>query len=150
MTSALAPADGVSRFMADLEEEGHAPTGHGDVVRYFVIPVGAGTPAKRARPASTSASSRAGRPCRPTGSTYPMRSRSRHQQRRAGLRARLAAPFTRGQAVGHGPQADPHLGVARPRDARPSCPRCTGTPRPWLRTPTSRWSGTCARRPAAA
>lgn len=39
MTSAPSSADGVSRFMADLKEEGHEPTRHGDLVRYFIVPV---------------------------------------------------------------------------------------------------------------
>jgi hypothetical protein len=32
------PADGVARFVADLEEEGHKPTRGGDTVRYVVVP----------------------------------------------------------------------------------------------------------------
>lgn len=39
MTAALMSADGVARFVADLEEEGHRPSVHGDVVRYHVVPV---------------------------------------------------------------------------------------------------------------
>lgn len=38
MTSSPTPADGVSRFMADLEEEGCSPIRCGDVVRYNVVP----------------------------------------------------------------------------------------------------------------
>jgi hypothetical protein len=38
MTTGPTPADGVSRFIADLTEEGHEPTRCGDVVRYHVIP----------------------------------------------------------------------------------------------------------------
>lgn len=38
MTAASIPADGVARFVADLEEEGHRPSVLGDVVRYHVVP----------------------------------------------------------------------------------------------------------------
>ena len=33
------PLGGVDRFVADLEAEGHVPTVHGNVVRYYVVPV---------------------------------------------------------------------------------------------------------------
>lgn len=39
MSVAPMPSDGVSRFTADLDEEGHAPSRHGDVIRYVVVPV---------------------------------------------------------------------------------------------------------------
>lgn len=39
MTSLPELSDGVSRFMADLVEEGHEPAHHGAVIRYIVIPV---------------------------------------------------------------------------------------------------------------
>lgn len=38
MTLAPTPQDGVARFIADLEEEGHNPSVCGDVVRYDVVP----------------------------------------------------------------------------------------------------------------
>lgn len=38
MTAAPEPADGVDRFIADLEEEGHAPVRCGEAVRYTVVP----------------------------------------------------------------------------------------------------------------
>lgn len=38
MAVAPIPMDGVARFVADLEEEGHEPTVCGDVVRYCVVP----------------------------------------------------------------------------------------------------------------
>jgi len=39
MTAVPVAADGVTRFVTDLEEEGHRPAVHGDVVRYHVVPV---------------------------------------------------------------------------------------------------------------
>jgi hypothetical protein len=39
MAVAPIPLDGVERFVADLEEEGHEPTVCADVVRYSVVPV---------------------------------------------------------------------------------------------------------------
>ena len=38
MTGGPSPTDGVARFIADLEEEGHKPTRCGDAVRYTVVP----------------------------------------------------------------------------------------------------------------
>lgn len=38
MSVAPIPMDGVARFIADLEEEGHEPTLCGDVVRYHAVP----------------------------------------------------------------------------------------------------------------
>ncbi len=38
MAVAPIPMDGVARFIADLEEEGHEPTVCGDVVRYHAVP----------------------------------------------------------------------------------------------------------------
>ena len=39
MAVAPIPTEGVARFIADLQEEGHEPTVCGAVVRYFVVPV---------------------------------------------------------------------------------------------------------------
>jgi hypothetical protein len=38
MTAAPIQLDGVERFVADLQEEGHEPAVWGDVVRYVVVP----------------------------------------------------------------------------------------------------------------
>lgn len=38
MTGGPTPADGVSRFIADLQEEGCSPVRCGEVVRYDVVP----------------------------------------------------------------------------------------------------------------
>lgn len=38
MVTGPTPTDGVTRFIADLEEEGHEPTRCGDVVTYNVVP----------------------------------------------------------------------------------------------------------------
>lgn len=38
MTAGPSPTDGVARFIADLEEEGHQPTRCGDAVTYTVVP----------------------------------------------------------------------------------------------------------------
>lgn len=39
MTDASIAANGVTRFVADLDEEGHRPYVDGDVVMYHVVPV---------------------------------------------------------------------------------------------------------------
>lgn len=38
MTTGPSPSDGVTRFIADLEEEGHQPALCGNVVTYVVVP----------------------------------------------------------------------------------------------------------------
>ena len=42
MTAVPIPFDGVGRFVADLAEEGHEPSRHGEVIRYFVVPLAGG------------------------------------------------------------------------------------------------------------
>lgn len=38
MSAGPSLTDGVSRFIADLEDEGHSPTRRGDTVKYVVVP----------------------------------------------------------------------------------------------------------------
>lgn len=38
MTSGPSPTDGVTRFIADLQEEGHKPARYGEAVHYVVMP----------------------------------------------------------------------------------------------------------------